>query len=239
MLSPALEGRPTAVRALFAHGASFEELDAYGNTPLCAVALRRDQTQEEALVILKLLCELGAPVDGPNARGETPLMCACERASPLCVQALLDAGANPNARSEDGRSPLMATIEKLSPRMGSRNVDIVAMLLAAGADPEAPDPHGQTALSFAKAMTASYPDNQELGALVAWGDARDIQKIISGPTPSSGPRPGLQARLQSAWKRPPRAAGLEIEISSQGVRMVHAECLHALGEALLESVNFV
>uniref|UniRef100_A0A1I7XMK2 Eukaryotic translation initiation factor 3 subunit K n=1 Tax=Heterorhabditis bacteriophora TaxID=37862 RepID=A0A1I7XMK2_HETBA len=52
--------------------------------------------------IVRILCDSGATIDLPNAKGETPLLTAVRRGDEGIVKQLLAAGANPSIKSEKG-----------------------------------------------------------------------------------------------------------------------------------------
>jgi uncharacterized protein len=74
---------------------------------------------------------------------ETPLHMACTRAALDDVRILIEGGANVNARTDIGTTPLMRSIY-------SKNEEIIALLLNAGADPNLASKFGSSALSIAK-----------------------------------------------------------------------------------------
>ena len=69
------------------------------------------------------------------------------------VQALLDAGADPNTRLEDGRSPLSQAIS-------TSRTNTIAMVLRAGADADISMPNGEPVLHAA--LRSQIIDNVEL-----------------------------------------------------------------------------
>ncbi len=88
-----------------------------------------------APLMLSLLIEHGADVDGRTSRGETPLLAAMqwwsERGDLEIVRRLLAAGADPNARrGKTDPTPLHLAV-------GNDAAEVVDLLLAAGADPSA------------------------------------------------------------------------------------------------------
>lgn len=82
--------------------------------------------------------------DQPNASGYGPLAMACRWGSKERVRELLALGADPDARSDSRyqSSPLMEATR-------DDNVEIARMLLAAGADVNLRDRHGDHALNWA------------------------------------------------------------------------------------------
>src|SRR5579885_1046487 len=87
---------------------------------------------------MKLLLDAGADVNAKSQLEATALIWGA--ADPAKVRLLVDRGADVNARSKLGRTPLMsaAAIAGAS--------ETVRLLLAKGADPQAKDTHGNSAL---------------------------------------------------------------------------------------------
>jgi uncharacterized protein len=86
----------------------------------------------------------GLRPDQPNASGYGPLAMACRWGDQQLVRQLLAMGANPDKQSDSRyqSSPLMETTR-------DGNVEIARMLLAAGADVNLRDRHGDHALNWA------------------------------------------------------------------------------------------
>jgi ankyrin repeat protein len=122
------------VAALLAAGARVDDEDRYGTT-----ALHGACTGECA----RALIAAGARVNCVNEWGWTPLFRAACMGRVGTVQALLDAGADPNASGERGSTPMMSVVEERD------NDDIVLALLRAGADVHARNISGCTALWIA------------------------------------------------------------------------------------------
>ena len=95
--------------------------ETYGLTPLMfAVASRK-------IPIVKLLVELGAPVDQVSSMsGQTALFSAIYAGNAEMVQAIIDLKANVNFRTKDGDTPIKAA------QKGDQT-DIIELLKAAGA----------------------------------------------------------------------------------------------------------
>lgn len=110
-------------------GADINGLDEWHDTPLHEAAKHRYNSK-----IALTLIEHGANVNGRNSKAETPLHMA---RSPLIVELLLSKGAGVDYRDKKGRTPLHAAIEQ--GMLLSAKMDIVSLLLEAGADPDAVD----------------------------------------------------------------------------------------------------
>ena len=88
------------------------------------------------------------PPDRPDGNGLLPLLEATRRGHAKLVQALLNAGANPNIRPKYG---LMREATLLMNGAETGNTSVLQTLLEAGADPDAQSSTGWTALMIAAA----------------------------------------------------------------------------------------
>jgi len=88
------------VRAALAEGASAQDTDEQGFTPLHLAAMGANQGDtDDVAQILALLIEVGAPLEHPGLDGRTALYLAAEFSKGTApVQVLLDAGADPDVR---------------------------------------------------------------------------------------------------------------------------------------------
>lgn len=142
-----------------------------------------------------VLIQAGASVDQADTlTGWTPLMVACFYGYPAVVRELLSAGANPNTIDLHGGTPLMKAVAMpgdSAPGLTSRKVDILKLLLAAGADPQKKDALGgkvwQTAMIFdqnefvdvfAAAGVRGVRETQLMEA-IARQDAAAVQSLLS------------------------------------------------------------
>ena len=114
----------------------------------------------------ELLLASGAPPDArTRTDGQTALMVAANGADlPLC-RFLLDAGARASASDRTGFTPLHTACVELRPR---RHRAVVALLLERGADVNAVNAPGFTALAYAaQQSTAAAPTREELGSFLS------------------------------------------------------------------------
>jgi len=98
-----------------------------------------DAAAKNDVVAVRRLLAAGAPVDGRNAAGETPLLVATHANSIAAAAALIAAGADVNARDNIQDSPYL--------HAGARGrLDILKLTLAHGADLKSVNRFGGTAL---------------------------------------------------------------------------------------------
>jgi ankyrin repeat protein len=131
------------VKAFLDAGAQATITDVDLNTPLHIAAHR---------TFAELLFEHGADLFVKNCRGTTPLHLACDDGRVDVAQFLLSHGAQVDEPSNDKRcTPLLfatgvATVGHWSPLYPERQEEIVQLLLAHGANVQATNSDGQTAL---------------------------------------------------------------------------------------------
>ena len=146
--------RHDAARALLAAGAPVNAANRRGATPLHYASDPRplfptwDPPAQRRLI--DLLISAGAAVDHPDRGGVTPLHRAVRARSPAAVAALLSAGANPRAATKKaGSTPLHLAVAPTGASgtagAGGYQLEIVNLLLAAGATLADEDRHGTPA----------------------------------------------------------------------------------------------
>ncbi|MEL6831502.1 MAG: ankyrin repeat domain-containing protein [Bacteroidota bacterium] len=162
------EGQIAVLEMLVKEGADLNVKDEHGRTALMHAA------EEGQHAEARFLIENGADLDAVDEEGRTALMYAAEEDQSTMVGMLLDAGARADLRDEEGRSAIDYAAEEgagevLSQLMNSSSamkkealrpetlimaagegeMAIVSELVEAGADVNATDENGQTALAEA------------------------------------------------------------------------------------------
>jgi ankyrin repeat protein len=118
-------------------GADLEVLDVDGDTPLHWAAYARHAAA------VRWLAARGVALDPLNLRHETPLHSAVRRPGNPAIAALVEAGADLEIADEYGRTPLIWVARE------TNDVATVRLLIAHGADVDAQDRFGDTALCLA------------------------------------------------------------------------------------------
>lgn len=145
-------------RWLASKGASVDEPDSYGDTPLHARAAHWQGN-------LAILLELGANVEATNHRLETPLHKAASVGIVKNVELLLAHGANVDARNAAGLTPLAQALQTCHNAKIVEMAEVAEVLLAA--TPQSP-PEKPSLLSrlFGKRTAGEATDTSTLKALV-------------------------------------------------------------------------
>lgn len=141
------------VELLLSKGAHLNQATKYKSALMYAAS-------EGHVDIAKLLLARGEDVNTHTDEG-TALMMAVNRGNPELVQLLLDAGARVNAKHRSGKTPLIMSADRSIAEMNAKpgslppvpSAEIMSLLLARGADPNAADQYGRTALMEATSVT--------------------------------------------------------------------------------------
>lgn len=123
-------GRPTIVQQAIDAGADVNARDYKGDT---ALHLAADAAEHDSI---QHLLDAGANPNLQNERGETPLHLAARKQFSECTKALLEGGADPGIVDGQGATPLI----------GAHTAQNVDLLLDYGANINAVDRRGDTAL---------------------------------------------------------------------------------------------
>lgn len=165
-----VRGQRNMVSSLLEENVNFDESNEHGCTALIwAAALEREG------IVFDLL-EAGADVSRSDGNGKTPLMVAAKSGNSKIVQYLISAGADVNAaqtggNNEVGKTPLHnAVIHK-------NNVGVIRMLIDNGANLNATDENGKTAL-----MGAAFFGGLDAVKLLVESGADTQLKSNSGKT---------------------------------------------------------
>lgn len=143
-----------AARLLIEAGADVNAKDAIHDSPYLYAGARGH------LGILNLTLDNGADLTSTNRFGGTALIPAAERGHVETVRRLIAAGVNVDHINRLGWTALMEAV--VLSDGGPAHRQIVADLIAAGADPNIPDADGVTALAHARARGQT-----EMAALLA------------------------------------------------------------------------
>jgi uncharacterized protein len=165
-LYAAVEGeRPTTVTALLNRSANPNLAGRSNVSPLAAAAFKGNDR------IVELLLARGADADHVDATGKTPIVYAAARGFAPVVRRLLDAGVDPKARYGNDLTALMWAAGHEDGVNAGAAVEVVDLLIGRGADIDAADNRGRTALMTA----AERGDTAVVATLVAHGAGRMVR----------------------------------------------------------------
>jgi len=177
-----LFGKTETVTFLIAHGADIEGENGHDHRPL-TYAAGRGHTE-----IVQLLLDAGAELEACNRQGQTALLAATISGREEIVELLLARGARVDVSDTTHDRPL------LHHACLTGHLNIVARIVAAGAEPNGVDASGQSALHLA----ARYGHQQVAELLLAHG-ARRPDNLVE----NYGRSPHLQRELATgeavAW----------------------------------------
>lgn len=194
-------GTAPMITALLEAGADANARAASGETPLHLAADQNDDPGQ-----LLALLAAGADLNSPDAQSATPLHRAAAGHNLVAARALLEAGADLKARAGNGDTPLHRALSSGQPRHSpsmripynapprlytgdstddlaafDRDTALVAALVRGGADMEARNDRGETALTTA----ARQGNNRFVSKLLELGSPREPG--LSVVTPSAIP----------------------------------------------------
>jgi ankyrin repeat protein len=142
IVSAIVDGDLARFRVLVADGAAVTEADRFGWLPIHRAAANN---REE---MIDLLVERGSPLEERGTDEWTPLHLACVSGSAKAVAALVRAGADVNSVAKSGNTPLhlaVMTPPATAAAAVGLTLEIVGLLLGAGADAQALNSRGRTA----------------------------------------------------------------------------------------------
>jgi ankyrin repeat protein len=137
-------GPVETVRLLLARGGDVDALAGDGIPLLMAVYFRQYEVAE-------LLLKAGADPNARSDTGDTPLCLAAEKGDAVMASILLEYGA---AKSIDEGGGIPNVFTPLGAAATQANFELMEVLLSAGANPDATDPDGETALQQAESRWA-------------------------------------------------------------------------------------
>jgi hypothetical protein len=144
-----------------------------------------------AATVRRIIEQDGLSPETLLSNGNTPLHVACSSGALDAATTLLDLGADPNRRYDFQLGPGAPAMTSLTAIIYARNAPIVQLLLRHGADPNAADSNGMTAMMSA----ATRGDAESVEALLAAG-ADPLATGVPFGQPNTARRTALQFAQQ-------------------------------------------
>ena len=145
------------VRRAFA-GQGINALDSRGWTPLM-YATQFPATPES----VKAFLDAGASPNARSGTGETVLMIAvtAQPARPEWLRSLVAAGADVNAQDREGHTALIQAVQRFALPEGGASLEVISILLSAGASTDIRDSHGMAVLDYLEQDVRRAPKHRQ------------------------------------------------------------------------------
>ena len=133
---------------LIEEGAPLDTVEDFGQTPLHMAARGGDPA------LIRLLVGRGLDVNAKDESQDTPLTGSVSHALPEAAAALIEEGADVDAHGINGMTALHLAVRAAAripeeEAAFSNRLEVIRVLLAAGADPSLPDRNGESAIGWA------------------------------------------------------------------------------------------
>jgi ankyrin repeat protein len=175
---------------------------------------------------LRAALDAGLDPSAEDGFGNSPLTVACSNARPECVRVLLAAGADVN-RTTRLQPPLLAAVSGWLYEDRDRAREVIDLLLAAGADPNAAAPSGETPFlrayrengwELAEPLRAAGADvnrADRFGTALTYacqvGKVGDARRLLAAGADPNVPGPGGETPLLAVLADGDRAPGDALE----------------------------